>query len=40
MNNFDFSSEMVYGKKHLCKLDYNINKYRFVEFFRKYRTNK
>ena len=32
MNRFDFSKEMVYGKKHLCKLNYNPNKYKFVEF--------
>tara|TARA_B100000575_G_scaffold290714_1_gene294942 strand:+ start:1665 stop:3644 length:1980 start_codon:yes stop_codon:yes gene_type:complete len=30
-NNFDFTSEMVYGKKHLNKLDYDINDYKFVQ---------
>uniref|UniRef100_A0AB39JCC8 Fe2OG dioxygenase domain-containing protein n=1 Tax=Florenciella sp. virus SA2 TaxID=3240092 RepID=A0AB39JCC8_9VIRU len=32
MNNFNFSEEMVYGKKHLCKLKYDISKYKFIEY--------
>ena len=28
---FDFSREMVYGKKHLCKLDFDTKQYKFVE---------
>tara|TARA_B100001094_G_scaffold332783_1_gene406468 strand:- start:1251 stop:3212 length:1962 start_codon:yes stop_codon:yes gene_type:complete len=31
MNNFNFSEEMVYGKKHLCKLNYNKNEYNFIK---------
>ena len=32
MENFNFSKEMVYGKKHLCKLKYDTNKYKFIEY--------
>ena len=32
MNNFDFSKEMVLGKKHMCKLSYDIKKYKFIEY--------
>ena len=31
MEIFDFSREMVYGKKHMCKLNYDVKKYKFVE---------
>ena len=31
MNNFDFAKEMVYGKKHMCKLNFDTKKYKFVE---------
>jgi hypothetical protein len=31
MENFDFSREMGYGKKHMCKLNYDVKKYKFVE---------
>ena len=31
MTDFDFSREMVMGKKHMRKLNYNIRNYRFIE---------
>jgi hypothetical protein len=31
MRDFDFSKEMVLGKKHLKKLDYNVNDYKFIQ---------
>ena len=32
MNDFDFlQKEMVYGKKHLQKINYDTDKYKFVE---------
>ena len=31
MDKFDFATEMVYGKKHMCKLNYDKNKYKFVD---------
>ena len=31
MDEFDFATEMVYGKKHMCKLNYDKNKYKFVD---------
>lgn len=29
MENFDFSKEMVYGKKHLQKINFDVSKYKF-----------
>ena len=31
MREFDFSKEMVSGKKHMKKLDYNLNNYKFIQ---------
>ena len=31
MTDFNFAKEMVYGKKHMQKLDYNIKDYKFIE---------
>ena len=31
MENFDFSKEMVYGKKHLEKINFDVSKYKFVK---------
>ena len=31
MKDFDFSKEMVNGKKHMKKLEYNPNDYKFIE---------
>lgn len=30
-NNFNFCEEMVYGKKHLCKVNYDLHKYKFIK---------
>ncbi len=39
-NHFDFASNMVYGKKHLCKINYNLNKYNFVKLTEElFKTN-
>ena len=35
MKDFDFASEMVIGKKHMKKLEYNVNDYKFVEILKK-----
>lgn len=35
MNSFSFASELVYGKKHMCKLNYDLNEYKFVELVTK-----
>ena len=35
MNDFDFAKEMVYGKKHLQKINYDLNKYNFVDMVTK-----
>jgi len=32
MNDFNFVKEMIYGKKHMCKLKYDIKKYKFIEY--------
>ena len=31
MTDFNFSKEMVYGKKHIQKIDFNIKEYKFIE---------
>ena len=31
MNQFNFAKEMVYGEKHMCKLNYDLKIYKFVE---------
>ena len=31
MEIFDFSKEMVYGKKHLQKINFDVSKYKFVK---------
>lgn len=31
MNTFNFAKEMIYGKKHLQKLNYSVNSYKFVK---------
>jgi hypothetical protein len=40
METFDFSKEMVYGNKHLCKLRYDIKKYKFIEYIEKLFTSE
>ena len=35
MNEFNFTSEMVYGKKHLNKLDYDNKKYKFIDLIKE-----
>ena len=35
MKDFDFASEMVMGKKHMKKLEYNVNDYKFIEILKK-----
>ena len=35
MNEFDFSKEMVYGKKHVNQLNYDNSKYDFRPFLRE-----
>ena len=35
MNNFNFISEMVYGKKHLNKLKNDIKKYKFIDLIKE-----
>ena len=35
MENFDLSKEMADGKKHMCKLRYDIKKYKFIEYIEK-----
>lgn len=32
---FNFPKEMTYGKKHMCKLKYDIKKYKFIEYIEK-----
>ena len=32
MNNFNFTEELVYGKKHLQKVKYDKNKYKFINY--------
>ena len=31
MRDFDFSKEMISGKKHMKKLDYNPNDFKFIK---------
>ena len=34
-NVFDFTSEMIYGKKHLNKLKYSLTEYKFIELVKE-----
>ena len=35
MNDFNFTSEMVYGKKHLNKVNYDIKNYKFIDLVKE-----